>query len=59
MHSIEVPKNGHSSNGHSTNGHNSNGHNGSYKYNTTPNGSPFKNTFLKGYNSNVTEAEEL
>lgn len=51
MNSIDVPKNGSHTNG--------NGHSNSPKYSTSPNGSPFKSNFLKGYNSNVTEAEEL
>lgn len=48
MNSIEVPSNGQSRNGHS---------NG--KFNTSPNGSPFNNNFMKQYNNDSNDTEEL
>lgn len=51
MKSIKVPSNGHSSHNNHSNG------NGT-KYNQSPNGSPFKNNFMKNCNG-LNETEEL
>lgn len=52
MNTIEVPSNGHTRNG---NGHT----NGNGKFSSSPNGSPFNNSFLKKYNNDSNNAEEL